>query len=244
MDWTKAKTILIVALLITNIFLLCLYFSMKTDNGPTEERLQAETIALLEEKQIYIRGNLPDEHQKMPVLIVEYDSLDPEYISQKIEEQKPSDEEYVSREEVLKKTEEFLKDCGLWNKNVVLNKVEQNEDTFIVSYRNEYEGIPIEDSYIICTVRKGAVKEIDRFWLKPVGYGKSKKATLSASAALIDLMRSKNERDAILVEDIKMVYWLDPSDYEGETAVSDTALPAWKITYNEGQIKHVPAYSD
>ena len=57
-------------------------------------------------------------------------------------------------------------------------------------------------------------------------------------------MREKDQREAILVEDMELVYWLNPSDYEGETAISDTALPAWKITYNDGQVKHIPAYKD
>ncbi len=244
MDWTKAKSILIVALLITNLFLLATYTVVKADNGPTEEELHAETIALLEQKQIYVKGSLPTQHEKMPVLMVEYDRPDPEILRQRLEEQTPMDGEYGSRSDILKMTEAFLKSCDLWDANVVLNKIEQEESTIRVFYRNEYNGIPVEDSYIICTVEGGVVTEVDRLWLRPVGLGKSKKATVSASAALIDLMRSKNERATILVESMEIVYWLNPSDYEGETAISDTALPAWKVTYNGGQNMHVPAYND
>ncbi|NLT48934.1 MAG: hypothetical protein GXX92_11050 [Clostridiales bacterium] len=244
MDWTKAKAILIVALLITNLFLLATYTVVKADDGPTDEELQAETLALLEQKQIYIKGSLPTQHDKMPVLMVEYDRLDQEVLRQKLSDQTPMDGEHGSRAGILKMTEAFLKSCDLWGPNVVLNKIEQEENVTKVYYRNEYEGIPVEDSYIICTVEDGVVTEIDRLWLRPVGFGKSKKATISASAALIDIMRSKNERSTILVENMEMVYWLNPSDYEGETAISDTALPAWKVTYNGGQIKHVPAYND
>jgi hypothetical protein len=244
MDWTKAKTILIIALLITNIFLFVTYTVSNADNGPSEEELLNETIALLEEKKIYVKDNLPGVHQKMPVLMVEYDRLDPDLLRQKLAEQIPMDGEHGSREGILKKVETFLKDCDIWSPNVVLHKMEQQENKTLVHYRNEYEGILVEDSYIICTVENGIITEVDRFWLKPIGFGQGKKETISASAALINLMRSKDERDAILVEDMELVYWLNPSDYEGETAISDTALPAWKITYNGGQIKHIPAYSD
>lgn len=244
MDWTKAKTILIIALLVTNIFLFVTYTMSNADNGPSEEELLSETIALLEEKKIYVKGNLPNVHQKMPVLMVEYDRLDPDFLRGKLSEQTPLDGERESREGILKTTEAFLKNCGIWSPNVVLNKVDQQESKTYIHYRNEYEGILVEDSYIICTVENGIITEIDRFWLKPTGFGQAKKATISASAALINLMRSKDERDAILVEDMELVYWLNPSDYEGETAISDTALPAWKITYNGGQIRHIPAYSD
>ncbi len=244
MDWTKAKTILIIALLVTNLFLLITYTVVNQVDIPTEEELQAETLALLSEKQIYIKESLPKGHQKMPVLLVEYHRPDPELLRQKLAEQVPMDEETPSREGILKMTEAFLKSCEIWGPNVVLNKVEQNGDVTTVSYRNEYEGIPLEDSYLICTVENGLVSGIDGFWLKPVGFGKSKKATISASAALINLMRSKHERDAILVEHMEMVYWLNPTDYQGGTAISDTALPAWRITYNDGQTKHIPAYID
>jgi len=244
MDWTKAKTILIIALLITNIFLLVTYTLSNSDNETSEEELLRETIALLEEKNIYVKGELPSVYQKMPVLMVQYDRLDPDFLHQKLAEQIPMERESRSRKEIVKRAEAFLKDCGIWSPNVILDKVEQQDNKTYVHYKNEYEGYLVEDSYIICTVENGVITEVDRFWLKPKGFGQAKKATISASAALLSLMREKDQREAILVEDMELVYWLNPSDYEGETAISDTALPAWKITYNDGQVKHIPAYKD
>ncbi|HAF60069.1 MAG TPA: hypothetical protein DCK81_02885 [Clostridiales bacterium UBA9856] len=244
MDWTKAKTILIIALLITNIFLLVTYTLSNSDNETSEEELLRETIALLEEKNIYVKGELPSVYQKMPVLMVQYDRLDPDFLHQKLAEQIPMERESRSRKEIVKRVEAFLKDCGIWSPNVILDKVEQQDNKTYVHYKNEYEGYLVEDSYIICTVENGVITEVDRFWLKPKGFGQAKKATISASAALLSLMREKDQREAILVEDMELVYWLNPSDYEGETAISDTALPAWKITYNDGQVKHIPAYKD
>lgn len=244
MDWTKAKTILIIALLVTNIFLILLYTMVRDDEKPSEEIIQAETIALLEDKRIYVKGVLPTEHFKMAVLTVEYDNEESESIDRMMLEQVPIGDEYKSREAVIKIAEVFIKGAGLWEPGIVFNKIEQNEGVFTVSYRNEFEGVPVEDSYIKCMIKDGRVVDFERFWLKPTGLGKSKKATISASAALIDLMRSKNAGEAIAVEKMEMVYWLDTSVYGGEDTISDTALPAWKITYNGGQIKHVRAYSD
>jgi len=244
MDWTKAKTILIIALLITNIFLLVTYTLSNSDNETSEEELLRETIALLEEKNIYVKGELPSVYQKMPVLMVQYDRLDPDFLHQKLAEQIPMERESRSRKEIVKMVEAFLKDCGNWSPNEILDKVEQQDNKTYVHYKNEYEGYLVEDSYIICTVENGVITEVDRFWLKPKGFGQAKKATISASAALLSLMREKDQREAILVEDMELVYWLNPSDYEGETAISDTALPAWKITYNDGKVKHISAYKD
>lgn len=244
MDWTKAKTILIIALLITNLFLIIMHGSVKAENQPEEEMLLNETIELLETKNIYVDTELPVKHSKMPILSVEYDRLDPTVLQQQLWTQDQLDKENRSRENILKKTEEFLAKCGIWGPNVELDRLEQNEGITTVYFRNVYQGIPVEDSYIICTVEDGLIKDIDRFWLKPIAFGKTKKATMSASAALINFMSEKNDLESILVEDVKMVYWLDPSNYGSENTISDTAFPAWKITYNDGQIKHIPAYNE
>jgi hypothetical protein len=46
----------------------------------------------------------------------------------------------------------------------------------------------------------------------------------------------------IVVERIELVYWLDTSSFDGEELIKDTALPAWKIVYNENQSEHIYAY--
>lgn len=175
MDWTKAKTILIIALLITNIFLLVTYTLSNSDNETSEEELLRETIALLEEKNIYVKGELPSVYQKMPVLMVQYDRLDPDFLHQKLAEQIPMERESRSRKEIVKRVEAFLKDCGIWSPNVILDKVEQQDNKTYVHYKNEYEGYLVEDSYIICTVENGVITEVDRFWLKPKGFGQAKR---------------------------------------------------------------------
>lgn len=244
MDWTKAKTILIVALLMTNIFLVGMYVIVNANDGPTEEKLQAETIALLKAKNIYVKNDLPEGQQKIPVLTVEHSQISDEYIKSKIAGQIPSDPGEWTEKGAQETAERFLKDSGLWSANVIPGGIERNGKEFIISYKNEYEGILLEESYMKCIVKEGKITEIERFWFKPVAFGKSKKATISASAALIVLMRSKEEREAIVVDSIEMVYWLDTSEYRGESAVSDTALPAWKVTYNGGKVKYIPAYND
>jgi hypothetical protein len=244
MDWTKAKSIIIAALLVTNLFLIVTYRIIQVEDVPTEEMLQSETIALLEAKNIYVEGPLPTKHPKMPVLSVEYDRLDSSYFQELIWQQTPLDDSHRSRESILQMTEDFLRKCGIWGANVELDRIEQKGQTSIVSYRNVYQGMKVEDSYIICTVQGGQVTEIDRYWLNPVELGKTKKATMSASAALISFMSEKHKAGSILVEKIEMVYWLDSTEYDGETTISDTAFPSWKITYNGGQVKHIRAYTE
>lgn len=244
MDWTKAKTILIVALLITNLFLITTFIFVKAEDRPTEEMLLSETIELLKAKNIYIDTELPTKHNKMPILSVEYDRLDQNLLQEQLWAQTPLSQDQRSTENILKMTEGFLKKCGIWRNTAELDRIENDEGIIKVYYKNVYEDYLIEDSYIICTVEDGQVTEIDRYWLNPVNFGKTKKATMSASVALINFMSEKDDMGSILVEDMEMVYWLDSAVYGTETTISDTAFPAWKITYNDGQIKHIPAFNE
>jgi hypothetical protein len=245
MDWTKAKTILIVALLVTNLFLIFLYAHTKTGGMANEDTLEVETIMLLKDRGITIKEDLPKARLKMAVLIVECDQPDQEVINRALAEQSPIYGKDSNSNALAERiAEEFLRSYNIWSSGIIVDSIDESEDAVTVTYRNEYEGTPIEDSYIKCVVKNGIVSDIDIFWLKPIRYGDSKKATISASAALIDLMRGKEPDEKVVVEKMELVYKLDPSDFEGEMAILDTALPAWKVVYNGDQIKYVPAYID
>lgn len=244
MDWTKAKTILIMALLMTNVFLVGLYMISNAGNESDDIQIQADTVALLEEKNIFVNTGLPVGHQKMPMLNVEFNNIDENFIKKKLYDQKPLVGTYGMDEQAVKITENFLKICDLWSPDIFFDKMQENQGKYVLHYRREYEGNWVEGNYVICSIESGIIKKIEILWFKPVGFGKSKKETISASAALIAMMRNKEEKEDIFVEAMEMVYWLDISPYGGETAVSDTALPAWKVTYNEGKIKYIPAYSE
>lgn len=242
MDWTKAKTILIAALLATNLILIGVYGLLASADGSTDQELETETIALLEDKGIFIKENLPPKHSDMPVLSVEYDRLDSTLLEQQLWAQIPIDENDRSRQSMLELANSFIDKCGVLTDTVELDRIEQTGQTATVTYRNLYQGILVEDSYMICTIEGGQVVTLDRYWLRPVGFGKTKRETISASAALISIVSEKHELESIMVEKVEMVYWLDPTNYGGENTVSDTAFPTWKVTYNEDQVIYVPAY--
>ena len=48
-------------------------------------------------------------------------------------------------------------------------------------------------------------------------------------------MSENTDEEKIYVQDISLVYWLDSSVFDTESPVTDTAFPAWKITYNRGK---------
>ena len=235
---------MIVALLVTNLFLLTTYRFSGNGTAADAAQLEAETIALLEEKNIFIEGELPERHSDMPVLTVTYSRLDEEFLQDKLDGQVPLGPSYRNRESILMIVEDFLNNCGVWNDQVSLESYEHDGDRILVTYANRYEEFRIEESYIRCTVEGGVVAGLERYWLEPVAFGRTKRSTMSASAALLSLLSKKHAQGAVLVEDIEMIYWLDQQDYTGENMISDTAFPTWKITYNDGQILRVPAYGE
>lgn len=246
MDWTKAKTIIIGTLLVANIFLLYIYLDKEKE--PAAENLIEETIALLEAKDIFLEKPLPQEGNKMPVLMVEYSNIDHTFVSEKISVQREVEDYVASKDQDLAIADNFLAKCKIEYDTAVFwdyyQEEFEGESVTTVFYVNEYKGIRVEDSYIACRISKGRVVDLDIIWLKPVGQGQAKKSTISPSAALLDLMGKKDGDEAIQVNNIEMIYWLDPSFPPGETAVSDTALPTWKIEYNDGLRLYVPAYID
>ena len=139
MDWTKSKTILIVALLITNLFLLATYQIFPGEAAGDEELLETETIALLEAKNIFIKGELPSKHSNMPVLTVTYDRLDSDVLEDLIENQVPLPVNYRNRESNLQMLEDFLKNCGVWSDRVHLGGYESEENRTTVTYRNIHQ---------------------------------------------------------------------------------------------------------
>ena len=242
MDWAKAKTILLAALITANLFLVVVFVVLKAENSADEAKIQQETIALLAEKNIIVETEIPLKHENMPVLNVKNDRLEESFLTRKLEEQVPMPLEFRNEENYLSMTEAFLKSCGIWTEHVVFDSYTTEENRVIISYRNEYEGHRIEDSSIVCVIENGVISEFDRHWLTPISFGRTEKATVSASGALVSFMGDKDRPEKIIIESIEMVYWIDSSSYEGDSTISDTAFPAWKILYNNGQVRHVLAY--
>ncbi len=78
MDWSKAKTILIVALLITNIFLAYfLYGEQEVGNAVLNPEFIEETEELLGRNGILLQSDLPTETGQLYNLTVEYEDMLP-----------------------------------------------------------------------------------------------------------------------------------------------------------------------
>lgn len=242
MDWTKAKTILIVALIVTNLVLIFTYLNQNKRFDSNEQEMQKVTIKLLKERNIFLETDIPKERGKMPKLTVQYDKMDENVVDEQLEKQKGLPVDRQTEDNIIAMTKDFIAKCNLMTDNVTFDSYKKDGGTVKVSYKNCINDIAIEDSYITCTVQGGKITDFKRFWLKPVETSETKKDIITAAAALIKFMSENRNNEKIYVQKLSLVYWVDSSSFETESPVTDTAFPAWKISYNNDETKYVPAW--
>ena len=247
MDWAKAKTIMIVALLATNLILLLSYGVIQNPAlQKNNDQYLIETMNLLEKNKIFVNTAIPEHHEKMPVLFVKYDQ--PEDEKDKLKETLNSQViKQGSEDPVLdarNQAEQVLEELGWLDQSVVFSEIKKEGNGYQIHYRNQINNLPLEESTLDVTVVRGRVTEVDRSWLLPLGYGEGKKEIMTAAAALLKLINEKDPVERIDVEEIQLVYWLDPAGFGAENTVSDTAFPAWKITNAKGETRYYNAYQE
>ena len=242
MDWTKAKTILIVALIVTNIVLIATYLYQNNGFESDDQEMQEVTIKLLESKGIYVETDIPEEHPRMPKLTVQFDKMKEDVINEQLADQKSLAFNKLTDKKLKEITAVFIGNCNLMTDNVTFDSIERIGNDIRVTYKNYIDGIAIEDSYIICTITGGKITDLKRYWLNPLEVSENKKEVIPASAALIKFMSENKSEEKRHVQGISLVYYLDSSSFDAESPVTDTAFPAWKITYNRGKIQYIPAW--
>jgi len=232
MDWAKAKTILIIALLATNLFLIA---SMGLGDNPKSSNEEA-LLRILEERNIYVEGDIPEYRDSLPILRGEYIRCDEEETALMMSLQPvlpvgATDEEY---EEAAC---DFLEYMGLLDENVVFDCIEKDGSKTTVIFKNEVLEMTLQGSIMSCIFENGKMKDFEYLWLDQTGFSQKKAEIISPSVALMSVT-NENLETAMIIKEIEMIYWTpEMTDEEialGET-LSDTAFPAWKISTADGE---------
>ncbi len=241
MDWSKAKTILIIALIITNIFLLADYFTgvKDTDEIDNTEML----ITMLADSEIYV-SNIPNEHRSMPSLTVKYAAPGNDEVAALLESAAitvENPETGDAEEAYIEAAKDFVSYLGMMSEYAephFYGDVKGSAEVEFECIRNEYR---IDGSYMRCIFKNGHLEAFESYWLEPVELSNRRLSTISASAALISFMTEHSGDVPVTVEKIEMVYWVDAETFDTKTMVEDTALPAWRIELANGEIVHIDA---
>ena len=236
MDWTKAKTILIVALLATNIFLLGSHAWRHSAAGEPEN--EAALLQLLSSRNITLSVEVPKSQKPMPILQGEYVSIGDEDIRALMGSQKEvsgsDDEDYA------KAAEDFITYLGMMDDSLRVKSVEQSGDRAEVVFESKIGPVEVAGNFMKCTFEGGKICDFDYHWLKSTGLTQRKAELISAAAALLTL---ENEGgDAMEITGINLVYRVPENAEEGyEGTVSDTAFPTWEICTAAGEKIYVEA---
>lgn len=254
MDWTRAKTILIIGLLLTNCMLGGLYYQQYMKNNAVYKSEVQDTLEFLKNHHIYLDTEIPEKTRKMSVLTVRYDDTDWDMVQDVLAEQETDEtgENGSMTEETLRKLCDTILDrCGFVEDTLAYDSCQIDGSQAEVRYKNIYDGIALEKSGIVCKITDGRIEEIQRHWIRPVEYGKTRQRVIPAADALIQFatewVKKKSENtdgnlpSEIHIGKIELVYWLNPA-VESSGGVEDTALPAWRITYNGGEETFIDAF--
>jgi len=249
MNWSRAKTILIIALIITDVFLILTYgdFNFRSD-GFKDHKALSEFLA---EKNIYIDAEIiPKKNNDMPVLSVQNEEIDFDMINGllfgnvklwRVSEDK--DEEYIREAELF--LSELAEGGGVskeMKQNAVLKAIERDGEDTKVIYKNVVNGITIEKSYFIITFKDKVMTNVECEWLSAVSFSNKKQKTISAAQALLLFITKMEDKKDTYIDSIEMIYWLDEASIVTQTTVADTAFPAWKIVYNGTDAAYIHAY--
>lgn len=252
MDWTKAKSILIIALLITDLMLAGMFYLQHTQRSASFDSTEIEnTIEVLQNRNIFVDVEIPERVPKMSVLFVKYEETDEDRLQEVLDSQIASANFRLTEDSAKELCDKIIQECNFDLPTLTYDSCTIEGDRGEVIYKNIYENIPIEESGLRCTIEGGKVTNVDRLLLSPVGYGKRKQKVIKPTDALIQFMSEwtrQNEKDKdntvpdeVHIEKIDMVYWLDTS-LGPSVGIEDTALPAWRIKYNDGMVTFVEAY--
>lgn len=240
MDWSKAKTILIIALLFTNIFLIITYGFKGSDKGEiTDEQALLDVLA---SQNIYLDTEIPKTHSDMAALSIEFADVDQDILERAIEEANVISSGNATEATYKKEADRLIENVGLMSDSVVLDNVEMQGRNVTVSYKNEVNDVPVDGCYMRCSFKDGKIESFDYSRIKPESLSKNKRSTISAAVALMTFMNENTQAEDIHINSIEMVYWLDEEWFESSEAVADTAFAFWKITYNGDNVKHIEAY--
>ncbi len=237
MNWTKAKTILIIALLVTNIFLIGSY-QQRHNSAANDLTNEDILIQMLGERGIDLETSVPKGKTAVPLLQGAYVDIAPEDVEALINSQSvisagDSDENFTEA------SEEFITYLGLMCDSLTLKSVFRKDGRVWVNFENRVNGLEVTGNYMICTFQGKRLVNFAYSWLMPTTVSGRKAELVSAATALMSL---DNDGEPTKITDIKLVYWIpDTRDVNVDSAISDTAFPTWRVTTEGGKTQYIEA---
>ncbi|MEZ0537147.1 hypothetical protein ACAG39_07815 [Caldicellulosiruptoraceae bacterium PP1] len=239
MNWSKVKTIAIIAFLIINIYLVFRLYSQIPMTSIIPDTQIKKAIAILNKNGIAIKCKIPNEIYSVSKLNVMVESSFQDIIKKlfgnRIDKYK---NEYQSSLYYIKIENGVLHLTSTYDINPFeLLEINQNnyyKDPILNQYIQIYKGIFLFDGKMIVSKKDNGV-QITFSKIKPLTFELDKKRTISSTEAIFNLLnQSKNIKT---IQDIKFGYYQkDLNIIKGE------ALPVWRIIA-DNQVFYINAFS-
>lgn len=225
MDWAKAKSILIIAFIITNLFLgYYVLKDWKSNNysySINEEKIN-DVKEILKAKNIIVKADVPKEILELPELTLGYETYNIEEIENKILKDNKSnyrekvkvslndklinytkktiisDNKDITEESAKEIAYNFIKDIGFNNDEAEFWTIKQKDNEYEIEYKQRYENMILDDGYMKVKVKNDEVVSFERKWLKPIDTKVMHKKVIPATKALLlsmDDLREKKDKE-------------------------------------------------
>lgn len=267
MNWKKAKTILIITLVLTNVFLLVIYFN-GLDIG--KNKINEDLLDLLSTKGIYFENKGYNFPQYLKKVYVDYYEYENDVIVNKIlgNNYMKSNNTYLNKDYYLEINEnnvlkyskrgislednktsleeatiisnDFLKKVGFMDDSVKLISKNKNKDYIVLNYKKRINDKFIEKSYMKVEVFNGKIILLERKWLNHETSENDKNKIISLERALYKLENKIKQKKNVSIENIQLGYILE-SDIVMQNIQSGEAFPYFKFYLSNGETIYIEA---
>lgn len=276
MDWSKAKNILIIAFIVTNIFLAYVLFTAQEDKNEVlvKQELTKDVVKLLAKENIKIDTEVPSSIPSLPIMSLEYEVYDSkdtierflgdsddllvkeEYTytrgqeTLKFEEnnkkisyentllRSKKDKEKISKDQALKKAQEYLTDHKLDLKDAKLTSHSVRDNVHKIVYNKVVDGILVEETNMTLEVSKEGIIYFERYWVHNVKKGNDNLVISSAPKALLRLL-TREEYYGKTIKQIEICYYFNVDEYKKNISLNDStggvASPTWRFIFEDGE---------
>ncbi|WP_126429170.1 two-component system regulatory protein YycI [Brevibacillus marinus] len=248
MDWSRAKTILIAAFLLLDLFLAYQVYESRTQQWNEVQLIRkgaGNIELLLDERNIRLAMEIPEDTPQMQYVHVEY-------LSEAVLNQHPlpPDQQMTISDSLImarfaqpiplndsQNAAELLREL----RHRVMYAEQYQPDKYytergIFRYWQQYEGLPIFVAPLELYVQQDAVTGYQQSYLRIRNHGDGRQV-ISAYTALRSLLEKQLIRNGETIEDVTMGYF--GHEYDADVQV---LAPIWRIIHN-GKIDYVNAFT-
>lgn len=275
MDWSKAKNILIISFIFTNIFIAYVLFSVNKDQEKVEiqDEFIEDVVALLAKESIKIDTEVPKEIPSLPIVSVEYEVYDTKKILERFlgsyteefvdgiityrndkktvqfernnkkiiyRDENLSNQDIknaITKEEAIKKSEDFVITNGFDFKNTKLGFVTEQDGVYKLFYNNVVDDITVEQTNMTLEISSEGIISFERYWIYKAEKEVQVLKPTSAPKALLRLL-ARDEYHGKTIKKIEICYYFNMDDYRDDElgdSKGGVAVPTWKFVFQDGE---------